>query len=175
MAVKKRYFTKDKKKVGKKSGKPRGKYNVANKVTAEQVVLLGQPTSEQKSPNNSRSITELAPRFLMSRWKVPWKRGGVIAGVAIACGVVLWQVAAVSVRGQQLYHVLTERAQMQSDMRLWESIASQYPAYRDADFQVAILAYRLHDVATARTYLRKVLALDPNYQPGLQLEKQVGK
>lgn len=85
----------------------------------------------------------------------------------------MWQLVACVRAGQTVYTLLVKRAQLQDDMRLWENIGKQYPTYRDANFQVALLAYRLHEDSISRKYVQQVLLLDPNYAPARTLETMI--
>lgn len=64
-----------------------------------------------------------------------------------------------------------ERQEIISKIEKWQAIAHKYKDYRDAYFQLAILEYRLRNFAKSKVYLDKTLALDPNFEKGIMLEK----
>jgi len=53
----------------------------------------------------------------------------------------------------------------------WQNIEKIYPNYRDAYFQLALIAYQIGDFNKSRAYLRQAEAIDPNYQDAKKLEK----
>lgn len=68
--------------------------------------------------------------------------------------------------------VFENRNALQEQMTIWENISKEYPTYRDAYFQAAVLAYRLGDSTKERLYLEKTLQLDPNYEPAKKLQER---
>lgn len=173
---KNRFFTKNNERVGKKSGKPRGKYKKRGQV--EQVVLQQEEVSIttkqkiQELPSISRSITERLQKITI---KPPttfsWKMGAFLVFFLLIVGLSLWQGIVAVEKGFLLKNVLTQRGVLSRDMKLWESIAAKYPRYRDAYFQAAVLAYRLGENDKEKMYLEKTLEIDPNYLPARSLEK----
>src|SRR5260221_2697089 len=63
-------------------------------------------------------------------------------------------------------------AKLQQNLKTWENIAQRYPTYRDAYFEAAILAYRLGDREKEAVYIDKILMIDPNFQPAIDLRKK---
>lgn len=59
---------------------------------------------------------------------------------------------------------ITERANnSQKQILYWESVISNYPNYRDAYVQMAILTFNAGDLQKANIYVQKAMELDPNY------------
>lgn len=68
-----------------------------------------------------------------------------------------------------------EKQQLENEVNRWRQIVSLRPDYRDAYFELAVLAYRLNHIEESKQYLAKVFELDPNYQPARELEKALNK
>jgi|SRR5579872_4436978 len=172
----KRFFTKNHERVGKKSGKIRGKYKKQG--IGEPTILLNQPSvvadkpKTQKSPSISRKITETLGKFTISvPTRFSWKMVGFIVFFSIILGLSIWQGIVAIQKSLVLKEVVAQRVALAKQMSLWDSIAAQYPGYRDAYFQAAILAYRLGDKTDENAYLEKALEIDPNYEPAKNLER----
>lgn len=65
----------------------------------------------------------------------------------------------------------TEYVKVQRELTVWEHVMKEYPTYRDAYFEAAVLAYRLGKKDKEAEYLQKALSIDPNFQPALELKK----
>lgn len=82
--------------------------------------------------------------------------------------------------GQNLYEryqrAKTRQAEKQSletQVAKWQEVIAKRADFRDAYFELAILTYRLNRLAEAKYYLAKTLALDPNFKPAIELEKEL--
>lgn len=64
--------------------------------------------------------------------------------------------------------------QLMSEKTKWEGIITKRPDYRDAHYKLAVVSYKLGDVESAKTYLRKALAIDPNFKPALEFKRLLG-
>lgn len=162
----KRFFTKNNERVGKKSGKPRGKYKKHGQQPTE-AISLPQIAEEIKaakheSPSIYRKITEHAGK---------WKLVGLLAYFLVIVGLSGWQGTLAVEKLGNLQKVVAQRLILTQQMNLWEGIAQKYPTYRDAYFQAAVLAYQLKETEKEKQYLSKALELDPNYVPAQNLEK----
>lgn len=173
---KKHYFTKNKERVGKKSGKPRGKYKKRGQEEFEEQIVLSKEQStkpkKQELPSISRKITEKIGQFTITPpKKLSWKMIGFILFFVIVLGLSVWQGIAAVGKLVALNKVVADREKLAQEMKLWEGIATKYPGYRDAYFQAAVLAYRLGDREKEKTYLGKAIQIDPNYVPAKNLER----
>lgn len=174
--VQNRYFTKNKERVGKKSGKPRGKYKKHAKAVVELSLETDVATEEKKKkqefPNISLGITEKVGNIRITPPKhVSWKMGGFLLFFLTVLGLSVWQGTIVVEKGLLLKDVVAKRSVLMQEMKLWEGIATKYPGYRDAYFQAAVLAYRLGDREKETLYLSKAMEIDPNYLPAKNLER----
>lgn len=175
MPAKKHFFTREKKTlkqplkhIGNKSGKIREK-------EAIEAEPLGQKNSSVKVseakkielPNNPQKITEKTIPHV--RFAFSWQTSMIIAFFVTVAIFTSWQGYTAVQKGIQMKQVLSQRKNLIAQLTLWENIAQKYPGYRDADFQVAVLSYQLGDRVTEKTYLDKVLLLDPNYEPAKKL------
>jgi len=66
------------------------------------------------------------------------------------------------------------REQLTTEVRNLKILETQYKNYRDIFFRIAILDYRLGNLTEARTYIKKSLEVDPNFNEGLAFGKKVG-
>jgi len=64
-----------------------------------------------------------------------------------------------------------QREVLTSELKTWESIAQEFPNFKDAYYQLAVLSYRLGDFEKAKEYVKKALFLDPNFDKAKELEK----
>ena len=67
--------------------------------------------------------------------------------------------------------VKNERTKTEEEIDFWKKMVNSYTDFRDGYFQLAVLEYRLNDFAKARSYLEKVLEIDPNFKEGRDFEK----
>lgn len=66
-----------------------------------------------------------------------------------------------------------EKQSLEAQVAKWQEVIAKRADFRDAYFELAILTYRLNRLAEAKYYLAKTLALDPNFQPAIELEKEL--
>ncbi len=191
-ASKKRYFTRNKKKVyrsvqdrtsiGNSSGKTREitiqkelsivKQHIKNHQEKKAFLPSKKSSQPQKFPNIHRFIAEHSPKNPFN-FNLAMLEKGVIAMVAVILVAIITSKAIdLFQEGQTLYGVFKQRSVLQNHMQLWEDIAAKYSSYRDADFQVALLAYQLKEKGVEEDYLQRVFTIDPSYAPAIQLQKQ---
>lgn len=178
MASKKRFFTRNKEKVGKKSGKAREKQEKGvvrgsgGQVVVEQIAQDSPKVKEGKKefPINYRSIAEPFQKIYFSGFS--WGKLALGIFLFLLLGVSLWQAAVLGQRVLAFERVLMQREKLTEDLKLWENIAAKYPGYRDAYFQAATIAYRLGDTGKEKELLAKTLQLDPNFMPARDLENR---
>lgn len=172
MPAKKRFFKNTKKKLGNSSVniREKGRDGKDPQKNKEKVVLK---VNTQDLPKNSQTITERSQGKPISKpiEKKTWQFWLIFVsifftGLASLIGCLFLGNALII-----LYQVFSKRVALQQEMRLWEDISKKYPSYRDADFQVAILAYRLGDKGKEQEYITKTLAIDPNFEPAKKLAK----
>src|SRR5690242_20580488 len=120
----KRFFTKNHERVGKKSGKPRGKYKKRGQV--EQVVLQQEEVSIttkqkiQELPSISRSITESIQSITIKPpTTLSWKMGAFLVFFLLMGGLSVWQGVMAVEKGLLLKNILTQRNALSQDMKLW--------------------------------------------------------
>lgn len=65
----------------------------------------------------------------------------------------------------------TEKKEIISNIEYWQGIVDKYKDFRDAYFQLTILEYRLRNFDKAKSYINKVLSIDPNFEKGRELER----
>lgn len=56
-----------------------------------------------------------------------------------------------------------QREKIESEIKLWQDIASKFKNYKEAYYQLAVLEYELGDKEKAKYYLDKSLYIDPNF------------
>ena len=66
-----------------------------------------------------------------------------------------------------------ERSQLQNEVTYWENIANKYKGYRDVDYRIAALQYKLGNISESQKYVKKALQLDPNYQDAKDLDAEL--
>lgn len=161
-ASKKRIFKKGKIPLGKKSRKAR------EKKIAPAVNEIKGKKWHIELPNINRFIAEWKQKILVPSWfKEGWAGVIVLGG-----GLLIWQLVAFGGIYPSFSRLISERNMLEEQLRTWENIASHYPTYRDAHFEVAVLAYKLGKRDVMESELKKVLEMDPNFQLALDLQKQ---
>lgn len=113
-----------------------------------------------KFPRISRFITERAG----------YERIAIILSLIliIATGFIGYQLY---VNFQEKQKLDAEREKISQEIEHWQGIISKYKNFRDAYFQLAVLEYRVGEFEKAKSYLKKTLELDPNFEKGRELEK----
>jgi tetratricopeptide (TPR) repeat protein len=92
--------------------------------------------------------------------------------------IVTLVVASIVILGADLLNNLQKQKELDfqrkvltSELKTWESIAQKFPKFKDAYFELAVLAYRLGDLEKAKEYVNKALYLDPNFEKARDLQK----
>lgn len=123
---------------------------------------------KKKSPSNSRSITEKAKFFSLSRFfLITLKILVAFAFVATAI------VVALDLQNnlQQKKQIDLQRMSLNKELIFWQNFITKNDNYRDAYFQAAISEYKLGENGKARDYLQKGLNIDPNSEIGKKIDK----
>ena len=91
--------------------------------------------------------------------------------------IVILILAGIAVFSVKLYNyfnsyrqISAQRQNLEEKINFWQSIADKYEGYKDAYFQIALLAYRLGNFEKAKEYNNKALLLDPNFEDAKKLE-----
>lgn len=69
----------------------------------------------------------------------------------------------------------TKNKEIEKEIAYWQEFTNKNPNYRDAFMKLAILNYKEDNTEEAQKNLKKVLDLDPNYSPALELQKELEK
>lgn len=90
-------------------------------------------------------------------------------------------LVAIILRGYEIFQdivtlqiVAIKHADTAREEKYWEDVSSRHPGYRDAEFKLAVLSFRLGDSSKAKKYLSEVLTIDPNFQKGREFAKRIG-
>jgi hypothetical protein len=131
------------------------------------------PAQSQASqfPNIYRFITEYPlPDKYLFYGKVlvsSFFSGVLVIGIAL-------QVMFFVQNRQETSRVVAEREQVVGEAKYWETMADKYKGYRDIYYHMAVLKYRLGDANASKTYVKKALELDPNFEEGRVLGAKIG-
>lgn len=130
---------------------------------------------KEKSPSNSRSITEQSKFFFFRINSADFLRFG---GWTLKLFVFLVFVVAVIVvsydlqRNIQMKEIIdSEREVLTKSLIFWEDFMATHNNYGDAYFQASILEYRLGNIPKAKEYMEKGLTIDPSSADGRKLEQ----
>lgn len=128
---------------------------------------------KKQFPRIFRFITE--QKYFKRIKKHQWRliTAGFVSAIILGAIVI---VAADSYKNYQENKKLNEkRKNIEAEIKFWQSANQKYPGFRDSYFQLALLEYQLKDFDKARTYLKEVLRLDPNFKSGRKLEDILSK
>jgi hypothetical protein len=135
---------------------------------------IKKKAKKQKSPSNSRSITE---QFKFSLPKINHATLFRIHRNMLTIFIVLIYIATLAVIVLDFKHYLpikknieSERAALTSDLNFWNNYISSHQNFADAYFQASVLEYELGDSSKAKIYVEKGLVLDPNSENGRKIE-----
>lgn len=59
------------------------------------------------------------------------------------------------------------------EITYWQDIVKSQPDYRDAYMKLVILNLKIDKIDEAKSNLAKVLEIDPNYQPALEIKESL--
>lgn len=59
------------------------------------------------------------------------------------------------------------------EITYWKSIVDSHPDYRDAYMKLVVLNLKIDNLNGAKPNLVKVLEIDPNYQPALEIQESL--
>lgn len=68
-----------------------------------------------------------------------------------------------------------KRVHIEKQVEYWQGVVKRYPDYRDGYFTLALLEYQLKNYEKVNAYLSKVFAIDPNFEPGRELQDKIPK
>ena len=91
-----------------------------------------------------------------------------LIGLIFLQGVSLWY----SIQEKEVF--AQQRVQLQQEVQAWQQVANKYKGYRDVYYRIASIQYKLGNVASAQSYVKKALQLDPNYPEGQVLGAKIG-
>jgi tetratricopeptide (TPR) repeat protein len=114
--------------------------------------MISLTASKALFPKISRFITEKGKIFI-----IIFSSGVVILGIVLQ-GIKLHDNLE-KIELQKMH-----KATLTKELSYWQSIARQYPNYRDVYFRIANLQYQLGEKAEAKKSIEKVLAIDPNFE-----------
>lgn len=126
-------------------------------------------TKKEEFPSNNRIITEEAPiktqnslslRFILAIFS--------IFVLLMALGLLSFDLVKQIREGENRER---ERQEIISDINFWEMIINQYPDFKDAYLELAVLEYRIGDLSKASFYKDKVLYVNPNDIQARKLEE----
>jgi tetratricopeptide (TPR) repeat protein len=69
--------------------------------------------------------------------------------------------------------VSSEQATIISQIKSWQGIIKDYPNFKDAYLQIAVLEYRLKNYERSKEFCNKALLLDPEYSDAIELSKKL--
>lgn len=126
-----------------------------------------------KSPSNSRNNPEDSMSFFSTAGTFIQKERNVMLAsfvVGVFVMVFLYVLIDIYVQEQILYSQNQKRAELLSDVSLWETIVSEHADYRDGYFQLALLYYQLGDIERSQVNLDQSLRIDPNFTKAQEFE-----
>ncbi len=130
--------------------------------------LLSNPAVIKKLyfPSISR-IIPVSPSVFLHEWFV-------VSGVSFVFLVMIISLS-VQINGQitELAKKHAMRQSILNEMTYWESVVKQYPDYRDAYYQLALLQYQVDEVENARKSVSQALRLDPGFLPGRAFQEKL--
>lgn len=124
-----------------------------------------------KFPNISRIITETPhdqQLFYVKIFSVSFVSTFLIVAIMLKGVTLFTNIGELQAAEQQ-------RTTLKEQQHYWEKIVKEHPDYRDAYFQLAVTSYQLGEKKVAKEYLDKTLMLDPHFEQGKELERQLGK
>jgi hypothetical protein len=126
-------------------------------------------TQNKELPSIYRFITE---RSTGKKTRYAKLMAATLVSSLLIIGIVLECVA--------LYHNLQtvnnlkmKRAGLMGEVMYLKNVASQYSNYRDIYFRLAELEYTLGNVNASNEYIKKTMALDPNFTAGRVLAAHI--
>ena len=122
-------------------------------------------------PKNIRFITEYTFSETQSQY----------LKVTIVSIFSLFLIALIAILGSTIWFNIKvqqslsqEKIQLQNEVTYWQNLAEKYKGYRDIDYRIAALQYKLGNISESRKYVKKALQLDPNFPEGRVLGAHVG-
>lgn len=108
-------------------------------------------------------------RFITEEWKMILSS---LASGILIFGIV-WQSISLYQALMEEKRINSERENVERELDFWRSEAEKYPGHRDIFFKIATLEYRLGNKDEARINLDKALIIDPNFEKGREMEKEM--
>lgn len=131
---------------------------------------------KKKYPSISRMIPEDWMLFSGEKLSIIRDHWQIIF-VSFISGVLLMAIAVKGLDLRSNWQELEKRDSLRVELtgkkEYWEGVVRKYPDYKDAYFQLAILAYQLGEKEEAKQAITKVLELDPNDSTGRELARKM--
>src|SRR3989344_8160558 len=123
-----------------------------------------------KKTQQSRNYFPNIYRFITEQW--------ILIAVSFLSGLIIIAIILQSLILQKNLQIeknmISDREKTAVELNFWKSLLPKYKNYRDLDFKIANLEYKLGNIEEAKFYLKKSLELDPNFKKGREMEKQLG-
>ena len=123
-----------------------------------------------KKTQQSRNYFPSIYRFITEQW--------ILIAVSFLSGLIIIAIILQSLILQKNLQIeknmISDREKTAVELNFWKSLLPKYKNYRDLDFKIANLEYKLGNIEEAKFYLKKSLELDPNFKKGREMEKQLG-
>lgn len=126
-----------------------------------------------KSPRNYRSITEKFSKFKKKNSKLlkNLKFEVIVFVYAATILLIFFLIFDLFSNMQKQKEVKFQREKIESEITLWENIASKFTNYKEAYYRLAVLEYELGNIDKAKLYLNKSLYIDPNLDKARNFQK----
>ncbi|RJQ38448.1 hypothetical protein C4559_01525 [Candidatus Microgenomates bacterium] len=181
----KRFFKKSKPLIQGESGKDRKILGKNKRASGPLVKALGNSSKgimvQGKSPSNSRIITDKQKPLNPLSFKIHFsltriflfRVGFSLLIMLLLSGLVFASLDLYSnIKAKQKAEA--QRTKIAFEIKYWQGIVEKYKDYRDGYFKLAVLNYQLGDSEKSRSYLNRVLEIDPGFEAGRKLEKILG-
>lgn len=91
-------------------------------------------------------------------------------------------ISLIFMAGLDLTHTYSKKTQISntksallSQQKYWQDLVEKDKGYRDGYFMLAVLQYQLKDMKNAQQNIEKVLTIDPNFSPAIDLQKVISR
>lgn len=130
----------------------------------------------RESPKNYRTITDSLRRFNLinkgnSKLISKLKFEGLVSLYVITIFAIIFLIFDLFGNIQRQREINFQKEKIQSEIKLWEDIASKFKDYKEAYYKLAVLEYQLGNIDKAKIYLNKSLYIDPNFEKARELKK----
>lgn len=121
-------------------------------------------------PKNFRFITE---RFKKSKGEI--KKIGKIFVLVSLVSLIFFAATDLTLSYHEKDEIENKRNALSSQVKYWEGLVEEEKGYRDGYFMLSALNYQLKDLVKSKNYLEKVLLIDPNFSPAIELQKVIDR